>query len=258
MMSPVSWTWAAARSTGTSHIKAEKGCEDFGACVAVRYNSDTTLIAVVSDGAGSARYSAVGSWITSRVFTECANRFVRGGRAIQALTLESVRNWIDDIRDRIATAARKREAVPRDFAATLVGSLIGETHAAFIHVGDGGSVYRGPPSNSWTVGTWPAQGEYASTTHFVTDDPEPAIQFCHVEQRIDELAIFSDGLERLVLDFSNHCAFSPFFDRMFLPLSRATPGRNRSLSRGLRRYLDSAPVCERTDDDKSFILAKRM
>jgi Protein phosphatase 2C len=239
-------------------MKAGKRCEDFGACVEVRRETDTTLIAVVSDGAGSAQYSAVGSWITSRVFTECANRFVHGGRAVQALTLGSVRDWIDAIRDRIATAARKRDAIPRDFAATLVGSLIGEANAVFIHVGDGGSVYRGPQSKSWTVGTWLAQGEYASTTYFVTDNPEPAIQFCHVEQRIDELALFSDGLERLVLDFSNHCAFSPFFDRIFLPLSSTSPGKNRSLSRGLRRYLDGPLVCDRTDDDKSFILAKRI
>ena len=72
------------------------------------------------------------------------------------------------------------------------------------------------------------------------------------------LALFSDGIERLVLDFSSHQAFSPFFDRMFESLKFSAIGRNRVLSRDLRRFLDGPSVGERTDDDKTLILAKRM
>src|SRR5262249_22636469 len=103
-----------------------------------------------------------------------------------------------------------------------------------------------------------AQGEYAATTFFVTDDPQPSIQFCFVDNPIQEIAVFSDGLERLVLDFSSHSAHAPFFEKMFAPLSTASTGRNRDLSRALKKFLDGPSVCDRTDDDKTLILARRM
>ena len=71
-MNPPRWTWAAARSVGTSHIRAGKGCEDFGACVEVSGAFETVLVAVASDGAGSACHSAIGSWVTTRVFVPSA------------------------------------------------------------------------------------------------------------------------------------------------------------------------------------------
>jgi hypothetical protein len=252
------WTWASARSTGTSHIRAGKGCDDFGACIEVSGGSDSVLVAVASDGAGSARHSAIGSWITSRVFAKSAATFIRGGDRVSRLSKDTIDEWLDDIRDRIAAAATRQDAAPRDFAATLVGSLVAREHAVFFHIGDGGSVFRSGDVNAWNIGTWPAHGEYASTTHFVTDDPAPVCQFIIIEGSITELALFSDGIERLVLDFSTRSAFAPFFDRMFAPLSGSDLGRNRKLSRDLQSFLDSPSVCAKTDDDKTLILAKRI
>jgi len=257
-MSKPRWTWASARSVGTSHIRAGKGCDDFGACLEVSGASDAVLIAVTSDGAGSACHSATGAWITSRVFTDCAARFIKSGRQVEELSIEVVKEWLDIIRDRISLAADKREAVPRDFAATLVGSLVGSERAAFIHIGDGGSVFKGENESDWSIGTWPEHGEYASTTYFVTDDPEPHCQFLAVEHPIKELALFSDGIERMVLNFAAQQAFAPFFNRVFQPLKQSAAGRNRPLSRHLRRFLDGPSVCDKTDDDKTLILAKRL
>jgi hypothetical protein len=92
----------------------------------------------------------------------------------------------------------------------------------------------------------------------VTDDPEPRLQFVSSEGEFSELAVFSDGIERLALDFNNQTASERFFDPMFAPLASMSPGRNRLLSASLRRYLDSPRVLERTDDDKSLVLARRV
>jgi serine/threonine protein phosphatase PrpC len=251
------WAWMGARSTGTSHIRAGKGCDDFGACVEVRGKSDAVLVAVVSDGAGSAAHSAIGAWITSRMFIDSAIRFFRTGGDLRDLSIDLAKDWLDHIRDRIFAAATKRDATPRDFAATMVASLIGPERAIFIHVGDGGSVFKRGEAGDWAVGTWPQHGEYASTTHFVTDDPSPQCQFIPVDQSVEKVALFSDGIERLVLDFSSHQVFSPFFDNMSKPLDQSKSGRNRTLSKELRRFLDGPSVCARTDDDKTLILARR-
>lgn len=256
-MKPRRWTWAAARSVGTSHLKAGKPCEDFGACLEVTGPHDTVLIAVASDGAGSAIHSSVGSWITTRVFVEAATRYVKEGGDLEGFSSDLAREWLEDIRDRIGAASSRIDATPREFAATLVGCLIGTKCSIFLHVGDGAFVFRSEGGLDWTVPTWPAQGQYAATTFFVTDEPEAQLQFARISESIEEVAIFSDGMERLVLQFSTKTAFSPFFDKIFAPLQHSVAGRNRKLSRDLRDFLDSPCVCERTDDDKTLVLAKR-
>src|SRR5258705_11562476 len=167
------WIWVGAKSTGTSHLKVGLGCDDFGSCVEVSSKIDNVLVIVASDGAGSARHSAIGSRITSRVFLKNAVHFVRNGSHLRELSGELIREWIDEIRDRIASAAANRGARPRDFAATLVGAVISNETSLFCHIGDGAAVYRTAEEENWVVASWPAQGEYAGTTNFVTEDPEP-------------------------------------------------------------------------------------
>jgi hypothetical protein len=251
------WTWAGAVARGTSHLRAGTGCDDSGACVEVLGPHDTALIMVASDGAGSAKHSAIGSRIASRAFVESAAKYVKSGRSIRDISGDIVKEWLDGVRDRIAAAAVTREAMPREFAATLVASLVGMSHAAFVHVGDGASVFQGVDDGAWTVASWPAQGQYAATTYFVTDDPEPNCRIVIVDQEVNVAAVFTDGIERLVLDFSTRSAFSPFFDKMFKPLSRTLAGRDRVLSEHLAEFLNGPAVCEKTDDDKTLILAKR-
>jgi Protein phosphatase 2C len=251
------WTWASARSTGTAHLKAGRQCDDFASCVEVQSRLGPVLIAVASDGAGSARYSSIGSWITVRVFTELAVKHLDRLGSLRALTQDVANEWLEEIRKRIILAACRRDTLPREFAATLVAAVVSPNDAAFIHVGDGASVFRSKKSADWIVPTWPAQGEYASTTFFVTDDPMRFIQHAYVDQSITEIAIFSDGMERLALDFGKRAAHAPFFDTFFRPLRQGGAGRHRKLSRDLRHFLDGPAICSKTDDDKTLILAKR-
>jgi Protein phosphatase 2C len=123
------WTWAAARSIGTSHLKTGKRCDDFGACLELRTPSENILVAVASDGAGSAQHSWIGSWITSRVFAQLATRYVKSERSLGSFSIEIAREWLDEIRDCIISVAASRDAMPRDFASTLVGSVISNHEA---------------------------------------------------------------------------------------------------------------------------------
>ena len=125
-----------------------------------------------------------------------------------------------------------------------------------LHIGDGAAVVRF--GGNWSAPSWPAHGEYASQTFFVTDDPAPQLRITRLERPVDAVAMFSDGIERLVLDFSNKTAPTPFFDSMMEPFESAVAvGRNQKLSASLKRYLNSERINERTDDDKSLILAVR-
>jgi hypothetical protein len=186
-----------------------------------------------------------------------AARYILGGQPLLDISAEVVKEWLDEVRDRISLAADSRGATPRDFASTVVGAIVGGESAIFFHVGDGAAVYRRTDEDPRVVAKWPPQGQFASTTYFVTDDPEPTCRVTALDYSIDDFSIFTDGLERLVLDFTKHEAFSPFFTRMIAPLSGKSSGRSRDLSRQLDGFLDGKAVCEKTDDDKTLILARR-
>jgi hypothetical protein len=252
------WCWAGACSIGSSHLRAGLGCDDRAACLEFLDGGREVLVAVVSDGAGSAQHASSGSRTVVRKFVDAAFNFLRAGSSLSEIDEEVGHVWLDGIRDRISSIADRVSAKPRDFAATLVGAIASADHVVICHVGDGACAIRSYDDQEWRVPSWPAHGEYASSTYFVTDDPQPTLRVSHIHGAISDIAIFSDGLERLALDFSQRLAFKPFFDSMLKPLSGVAPGRNRSLSTGLRRFLDSSIITDRTDDDKSLILAKRM
>jgi len=251
------WSWIGACSKGSSHIKSGTECQDFGTCFERPYRESTALIAVVSDGAGSAQFSSRGSRAVVQTMARQLAEFVRDGSSSPSIPEELALQWLDDMRDRISAIASRKDAKPCDFAATLVAAVVFPSGLSVCHVGDGACIVRRQGQQNWEVASWPAHGEYASTTFFVTDYPAPKLERRFLEGEFSDMAIFSDGLERLALDFANACAFNRFFDPMSAPLSGLRPGRDRDLSRHLRRFLDSPRVAERTDDDKTLIVAKR-
>ena len=68
--------------------------------------------------------------------------------------------------------------------------------------------------------------------------------------------MFTDGIERIALDFSNNTPYQPFFNRMIGPLLESQNfGKDQNLSKHLSNFLNSENVNSRTDDDKTLILA---
>jgi hypothetical protein len=246
----VSWTWTTATCRGTSHVRAGTRCQDQAECVALG-PSASTLLAIVSDGAGSASFGGQGAALVCRSIITHARAHFRQSATLP--TEADAWTWLDDARDRIAVAANRRSIERREFAATLVAVITGDDGGLILHVGDGAAVVK--IGDAWLSPSWPEAGEYASTTFFVTEDPAPRLRVTRIEPA-QRVAVFSDGLERLVLDFAQKRPHAPFFERMFGPFAGSDRvGSNKELTAALRRYLDSAPVNERTDDDKSLILA---
>jgi hypothetical protein len=252
------WCWIGACSIGSSHIRAGTSCQDNAACLELVVGAENFLVAVVSDGAGTAKFSSIGSRLAVECFARCAVSYLRDQQSLDGITRDLVRDWMDEIRNRIFRSAELRATEPRQMAATLIGALVCSNRAIVCHIGDGACVLRRKGGSLWEVPSWPAHGEYATSTYFVTDDPEPRLQFNSIEGEFSELAMFSDGIERLALDFMNKSASDRFFDPMFAPLAKLGPGRDRGLSVSLRKYLDSPRILERTDDDKSLLLARRV
>jgi len=103
---------------------------------------------------------------------------------------------------------------------------------------------------------WPDNGEYANTTRFLTDDDyRRHLRIDIVARQVSELAVLTDGLQMLALDF----AMTRVHDRFFAPLFKAVRSgpSEETLRASLLEFMDSKRVNERTDDDKTLLLATR-
>jgi hypothetical protein len=126
-------------------------------------------------------------------------------------------------------------------------------------VGDGAIVVREGPEE-WCYIFWPQHGEYINTTRFITDTSSlDQLEFTVTANAIHEVAMFSDGIEPLVLQYATNTVHSPFFNQMIAPVrGLSQPGFDTPLSQHLSTYLSSPLICSRTDDDKTLLLASRL
>lgn len=242
------WRWAAASRIGTSHQRLGTRKQD---AYGIRLGAHA-LYAVVSDGAGSASHGGEGASVVCRHLLLAFKAWL--AKHSQLPDEETVQSWMDELRDRLSVAAGHRGLTRRQFAATLVMLVIFDDQVVTLQVGDSALVGR-KTDGTWEALCWPENGEFASTTYFVTDDPEARLHVTRQPLEHDAFALFSDGLEAVALDHSTQQPFVRFFDPMFRAVDEA-PGTGRlvSLSSALGQYLDSPRLCERTDDDKTLIL----
>lgn len=249
------WTWIGASCRGTAHVRDGSRKQDAFRC-GLSPDSSKFIVAAVADGAGSATHSRAGAALTTRIITSRA--IAHHSQTSRLPDDDLIHEWVDEIRDRLRMAAEKRQLQLRNFATTLVALIALDSNVLTIHCGDGAIAAKPIGSVVWETLSWPEQGEYASSTYFLTDDPAPALRINRRQMDLGGFALFSDGIERLALDFANRTAYQPFFEGMFSPLEKSvTYGRQVALSHALGAYLSSAAVNARTDDDKTLVLALR-
>ena len=255
----MAWRYAAASVVGASHRAAGTPCQDRHRCELIAGTADNgTLVAVVSDGAGSARHGERGAALATELLSEAAAAWFRNGGSVRDLDRTRVVGWLERLRAAIAGEAEACGGEPRDFAATLLLACLDERTAVFGQIGDGAIVTSAKPGE-WLAQWWPKHGIYANQTFFLTDADAPErLSFGHSLLPIGEVALFTDGLERVLLDFSVREPHGPAFERMLGPL-RAAGGTNHveSLSGALAGYLASPAVASRTDDDITLVIGTR-
>lgn len=258
-MSQRTWRIAAASTIGTSHLKRGIPCQDSHGCqVLESVDGRPIVVLVVSDGAGSATRADEGSRLACRTLLDAVGAFVGEGGRVAAIERGIARSWVAVVQDTIAARAGEDRAVSRDYACTLLAAIVAEDCAAFLQIGDGAMVVA-DETGEWGWIHWPQKGDYANTTFFVTEDnAADRMAFDLVPRSINEVAVFSDGIEALVLHYATKTVHAPFFEQMFAPVRASEVSDiDEKLSVGLERYLASPNVCQRTDDDKTLVLATR-
>lgn len=246
------WQVVAASVRGSRHEAVGLPCQD--ACH-WHMSAGGLFIAAVCDGLGSAEQSEIGSTIASRV-------------AVEALSTDpslptdphDVSDWESHMTDalRAAVSAVEEEAFRRkvpvcDLATTLILVVATPQTTIAVQVGDGAVVVEDQDGNLIAL-THPPVGEYANETDALcSPDLTGIAQGRYWPVPVKNVAIFSDGLQRLALQFPECIPHSAFFSPLF---SFVTEARVNPLAQNeLSAFLQSARVRSRTDDDTTLLLA---
>jgi Protein phosphatase 2C len=250
------WRAIGGTATGTAHTAAGTN-ED-----AIRYeiiadkNGDEVLVCCVSDGAGSARHAARASFVATSAAMKELSDMVDYADEVKE---DHIYAAVEDIYDALILDAVEKGEEIAEFSCTLCGCFITANRAVFFQVGDG-AIVRNDDSNFYSTVFWPQNGEYQNTTSFVIDDRNLGnLNILILEERVNEVALFTDGLQMLALNMEGRSVHQPFFTDLFKFLRLADNAEKVDvLNNKLAGYLDSKPINDRTSDDKTLFLATRL
>lgn len=253
------WSVACVTTAGSSHTRSNCSYQDYHQGVLINGAAGEWIILAVADGAGSATYSRVGAEIATKVLCDVLVGQIANGD-IEPFPNYLGRRVVAEVQDALKTEAENGNVQLRDFACTLLGAAIGPEQVAYLQLGDGAIVRRG--AHGWEAIEWPQRGEYANTTHFVTDEDAAD----HITFKSESLVlpsfgsggatsrrehvIFTDGIQDLVLDRGAQKPHARFFDFVFQEWrTDAVGGVDERQSSRLQQLLDSQQLRSRTDDD---------
>lgn len=245
------WKHTVQSVRGSAHYINGMPCQDASGIVQLA----DVLVCALSDGAGSAKLSHLGSRMIvdkSLQFFRCYFDKTEAPQiAMRDLGAQQGEWLIEEIRDEISRVAINRNEPEQEFAGTLLVAVIGKNRAVFYQVGDG--VWCICKSGILGAVTWPEQGEFAGQTVFVTSSSATKSLQCYaVENRVDYIVGMTDGLERLSLDIQARVPHRGFCEPLISALRQAHCLNDYAGK--LEVFLTSQRVCERTDDDKSLAL----
>jgi serine/threonine protein phosphatase PrpC len=156
-------------------------------------------------------------------------------------------------REAIVAEAHVHQQSLHNFATTLILVVATSHLVAAAQIGDGAAVVADEGGNLRTL-TVPQHGEFINEALFLTSDNMVASMQVQVWRGCPRyVALFTDGLERLVLSRPENTPHAPFFQPVFhftAALGEVTAGQEH-----LARFLRSDRMRGRSDDDLTLLLA---
>jgi serine/threonine protein phosphatase PrpC len=222
------------------------------------------LIAAVADGAGSAAMSDVGSSLAAEKSVSTAERLLRehhdhSHHPLHETCLTGViTEGVEDARIRLQQESENRGVDIRQLGTTLLLVVHAPGVLAAGQIGDGAMVVS-DGADAYTTLISPQRGEYANQTNFLTSSDAMTsldVRVERVEGSCPRLAMFTDGIQNLVLDSADDSPHPPFFDPVFDWLLSDDHPDDPALE--LAAFLGSPMITNRSDDDLTLLVATLM
>jgi hypothetical protein len=250
-----------ASAIGSSHLAAGKLCEDF---FKLEPGNDW-IVAVVSDGAGSATRAIDGATIVSEEICRTFKARLSAQTCRDNIQTDTFSSWvelgacegIESARKRCLGEIREYESLA-DFHATVVGAvMVGEDGAVF-HIGDGcASAHRNTSSGGVETIAFsePENGEYVNETFFFTESWwRQHLRISKICGVADEVWLMTDGAYDLVVP-PNQKRLREFTVSEINRLVFSEPISNRP---AVLAEILSSPQAQRSNDDKTIVIVRRL
>ncbi|MEI1375175.1 PP2C family serine/threonine-protein phosphatase [Nostoc sp. UHCC 0926] len=250
----MNWKAIARYAIGTSHQNQGIVCQDYG-----NYCSfGDVIVGAVADGAGTAKYSDIGSKLAVETVLKCfsdINEFPHKQAFSQPLDKEEAQKVFAKIVNQVITELQKQadegDYSVNDLACTLLLFVATPDWLAAMQIGDGFIVVRSQDSE-YQLLFQPDKGEFANETTFITSAnavKEMQVKVIHEKQEF--ICASTDGLEKVAIRLSDWKPFPPFFNPLEEYLHESV---NPKEDKYLTEFLNSERLNSRTDDDKTLLL----
>jgi len=252
----MSWQYAHAVVPQPKRSITGTPCEDVGLVEAhVNAAKQEILLAVVSDGAAGASKAKVGAEIVSSTLQRILRSWVTDSRSVSEVTRHCLEMWIKQAQDAVAKDAVTRGLDPFQYSCTLLLVVAGPDCSVYAQIGDGAIVIGDGAAFQYVF--WPESGEYNNITYFVTD--KDALD--HLQMQIHNgepksIAVFSDGIEQVLLRFQTRTVRSDIFKLLFERLAKEAPGYSEGVANELDGLLRTPAILARIYDDRTLIVAR--
>lgn len=244
------WAHAGKSVAGSAHQKLGTSCQD-ALLSRTTQTSPSRLLLALSDGAGFARHASDASTSSTAKALDLMEAYT--GRLDQVSETD-VRSWIESLRHALFEHARERNVEPSDFSCTILGALIEDSSVYVWQLGDGAWIIR--TNDDIEVGTWPLSGDYINQTVFITSD-DAMDRWTHAYFKSARAIMgITDGLEHICLDYPARHVNMVLCSKIFHALAGHPTAADVDTS--IQEFLTSQMLDERTDDDKTLVLAWRV
>ena len=250
------WQVIGAAVQGLSHQKLGLPCQD-----ALKYHClpGGILLVALADGAGSAVHAELGAQAVVQASLDWLLTRLENNRPAECCEWEElIWDSFQSARTALEQLAQEQDEPIRSFATTLTCLVATPQQLIVGQLGDGAVVAVREDGSLHAVTTL-QRGEYANETNFLTQDQALDLVVTQViDEQFQALAVMSDGLTRLALKRPDNEPHPPFFKPLFAFVeSSASSNDPARANDALVEFLTSPRVCERTDDDKTLVLALR-
>lgn len=262
-----SWQVYGASSIGKSHIDSNLPNQDS----IYLQKTEHGMVAVVCDGAGSAKFSQAGA----AFFSQSIGKMLLSLNVSRSVSSSGITLDLGQLTQQIIEQLSQirldlqsqlpAESSLRDYHTTFTGLLIHSNHQALlVQIGDSPLttsqfVVRHPHIDYFTnlqVYGDDSKNEYVNETHFITQDNWQS--FLRVEpidlSQVDCLALMSDGCADLVFEGASVTPkiYRPFFGNLLFNLTQSQSSQQGSAI--IEQALGNPATYRLTGDDKSLVV----
>lgn len=235
----------AASVIGQYHKNKNIPCQD-----SFKYlKRNGKVVAVVSDGAGSAKYGKIGAKIVCD--TVCDILISASMKDIKQKIIDAINVAREKLMLHRFNKHKSQEEII-NFAATVVGVFYYKNKGVFFHIGDGAAIAFLNDNN--TVISQPENGVFSCETYFYTmDDWKDCLRFTNFE-KTKSLMLMTDG----VTGFAFKNDFEDIETGFVNPINNFlhTENNKQKALRALNNTLSNPKAQKLNSDDKTFLWVK--